>query len=103
MMTNKLLAGLAPVHPGEVLKEDVLPTLSISKTDFAKALGLSRQSLYDILNGRLAINPAVALRLARMIGGSAEMWMALQAEYDLALTRELIGKELDELPKLVAA
>jgi addiction module HigA family antidote len=75
--------GLPPVHPGEILKEDILPSVSLSVTAAAKALGVSRQMLHDILAERKPLSVIMCLKLARLFGGSPEVWMRLQAAYDL--------------------
>jgi addiction module HigA family antidote len=71
-MPNPLLKGLRPVHPGELLREDILPALGRTKAEIARLLGISRQTLYDILNERQPVTPAMALRLAKLLGGSPE-------------------------------
>ena len=75
--------GLPPVHPGEILKEDVLPAVGLSVTAAAKALGVSRQMLHDILAERKPLSTVMCLRVARLFGSSPEVWMRLQAAYDL--------------------
>lgn len=75
--------GLPPVHPGEIIKEDILPAVGVSVTAAAKALGVSRQMLHDILAGRKPLSTVVCLKIARLFGGSPEAWMRLQAAYDL--------------------
>ena len=75
--------GLPPVHPGEIIKEDVLPSVGLSVTAAAKALGVSRQMLHGILAGRKPLSVVMCLKLARLFGGSPEVWMQLQAAYDL--------------------
>ncbi|MFO1171601.1 MAG: HigA family addiction module antitoxin [Hyphomicrobiaceae bacterium] len=75
-------------HPAEGLREDVLPALKISKAAFAKALGVSRQTLYDLLAERQGITAEMAIRLEKVIGGSAEFWLARQASYDLWKARK---------------
>jgi addiction module HigA family antidote len=75
--------GLPPVHPGEILKEDVLPSVGLSVTAAAKALGVSRQMLHDILAERKPLSAVMCLRVSRLFGSSPEMWMRLQAAYDL--------------------
>ena len=77
--------GLPPVHPGEILKEDVLPSVGLSVTAAAKALGVSRQMLHDILSERKPISAAMCLKVARLLGSSPEVWMRLQAAYDLKM------------------
>ena len=74
---------LPPVHPGEIIKEDVLPSVGLSVTAAAKALGVSRQMLHDILAGRKPLSAVMCLKVARLFGGSPEVWMRLQAVYDL--------------------
>src|ERR1700688_4399858 len=75
--------GLAPIHPGEIIKEDILPSVGLSVTAAAKALGVSRQMLHGILAGRKPLSAVMCLRVARLFGGSPEVWMGLQATFDL--------------------
>jgi addiction module HigA family antidote len=75
--------GLPLVHPGEIIKDDILPSVGLSVTDAAKALGVSRQMLHGILAGRKPLSAVMCLKVARLFGGSAELWMRLQAAYDL--------------------
>jgi antitoxin HigA-1 len=75
--------GLPPVHPGEILKEDVLPSTGLSVTAAAKALGVSRQMLHGILAERKPLSAVMCLKVARLFGGTPEVWMRLQAAYDL--------------------
>ena len=76
-------SGLPPVHPGEILKEDVLPSAGLTVTAAAKALGVSRQMLHYILSERKPLSAVMCLKLSRLLGGSPEVWMRLQAAYDL--------------------
>src|ERR1700687_2255157 len=75
--------GLPAVHPGEIIKEDILPSVGLSVTAAAKALGVSRQMLHDILAERRPLSAVMCLQLSRLVGGSPEVWMRLQAAYDL--------------------
>ena len=75
--------GLPPVHPGEIIKEDILPSVGLSETAAAKAQGLSRPMLHDILAGRQPLSAIMCLKVARLLGGSPEVWMRLQAAYGL--------------------
>jgi len=75
--------ALPPVHPGEILREDMLPEVGLSVTAAAKALGVSRQMLHDILAERRPLSAAMCLKVARLLGSTPEFWMRLQAEYDL--------------------
>ena len=75
--------GLPPVHPGEIIREDILPELGLSVTATAKALGVSRQMVHDILAGRKPLSAVMCLKVSRLFGSTPEFWMRLQAEYDL--------------------
>lgn len=72
-----------PPHPGETLKEDVLPALGLTVTEAAEQLGVSRVALSRVINGRAAVSAELAIRLAQWLGGSAEVWLRAQLQYDL--------------------
>ncbi len=76
-------SGLPPIHPGEIIKQDILPSVGLSVTAAAKALRVSRQMLHGILARRKPLSAVMCLKLARLFGGSPEVWMRLQAAYDL--------------------
>lgn len=71
-----------PTHPGAILRDTVLPTVAVSKSEFAHLLGISRQHLYDIMQERKPISPEVAVRLGKLLGNSAGLWVRMQAAYD---------------------
>ena len=77
-----------PPHPGETLRDDVLPALGLTVTDAAQALGVTRTALSRVLNGKAGISPEMALRLEAWLGvehgGRAEVWLRMQVTYDLA-------------------
>ena len=75
--------NLPPVHPGEIMREDILPETGLSVTAAAKALGVSRQMLHEILAERRPLSAVMCLKVARLFGSSPEMWIRLQATYDL--------------------
>ncbi len=75
--------GMRPVHPGEIIKEDILPSLGLSVVAAAKALGVSRQMLHDILAERKPLSALMCLKLSRLFGGAPDVWIKLQATYDL--------------------
>ena len=81
-----------PPHPGETLKEDVLPALGLNVTDAAAQLGVTRPALSRVLNGRAAVSPEMALRIEGWLGvengGRADAWIAQQAAYDLWKARQ---------------
>lgn len=102
-MTNPLICGLRPMHPGELLREDVLPALGRPKTEIARLLGISRQTLYDILNEKQPITAAMALRIGKMCGNGPDIWLKLQRTYDLHIAEAELGDALDAIPLLRAA
>jgi|SRR5438309_10152031 len=102
-MTDKPLNGLRPTHPGEILREDVLPALDITKTRFAALLRVSRQTLYDLLGEKQPVTPQMALRLGRLLGNGPDIWLRLQGAYDLATQAEALAGELAQIERLEAA
>jgi addiction module HigA family antidote len=81
-----------PPHPGETLREDVLPFLSLTITEAAKQLGVTRAALSRVLNGKAAISPEIVLRIENWLGvengGRADTWIVQQAAYDLWQARQ---------------
>jgi antitoxin HigA-1 len=86
-----------PPHPGQGLKDEI-ETLGLSVAEFAKSLGVTRQQLYRLINGDCGITPEMALRLEMVLGGSADFWLRLQMNYDLARIRD--RADLANLKKL---
>src|ERR1700688_463214 len=74
---------LPPIHPGEIIKQDILPSAGLSVTAAAKDLGVSRQMLHDILAERRPLSAVMCLKVSRLFGSTPEFWMRLQASYDL--------------------
>lgn len=101
-MTETMVRQMRPTHPGEILREDVIPALRMSKVLVAKALRVSRQTLHDLLAARQGVTPLLALKLERVVGGSAELWMNLQRDYDLSIVRRDKATEIAETEKLAA-
>lgn len=95
--------GLRPMHPGELFREDILPAIGRSKTELAALLGISRQTLYDILEERQPVTPAMALRLGKLCGNGPQLWINLQRSYDLWNAERAIGKEVAKIPTLAEA
>ena len=77
-----------PVHPGQLIRRDCLEPLGLTITAAAAALGVSRQSLNNIVNERSGISAEMAVRLEKAFGSTAETWLALQKAYDLAAVRK---------------
>jgi len=82
------MAMKEPPHPGLSVREDCLEALGLSVVAGAKVLGVTRQALNNLVNGKAGISPEMAIRLDKAFGGSAEAWLALQAAYDLAQARK---------------
>jgi len=99
-MGNPMIAALPPVHPGEVLGEDVIPASGLSKTEFARRLGVSREALYNVLSGKNAVSPVFALKLARMLDTTPESWLNMQQAYDLATIDPSKLAEIDKVEVL---
>ena len=76
-----------PVHPGRVVRHDCLEPLGLSVTAGAKILGVSRQTLNKIVNGKSGISPEMAIRLTKAFGSTEETWLRMQLAYDLAAAR----------------
>lgn len=74
-------------HPGLSVRFDCLEPLGLSVTEGAKVLGISRQALNNLINGKAGISPEMAIRLDKAFGGTAETWLALQTAYDLSQAR----------------
>lgn len=89
------MADFAPTHPGEVLREDFLKPLGMSQYALAKAIDVPQIRISEIVNGKRAITPDTALRLARYFSTSPEFWVGMQATYDLETARDRVGAEIE--------
>lgn len=87
-------ALLDPIHPGEILAEEFLKPSGLSANALAKALGVPVTRVAEIVRGRRGVSADTALRFARYFGTSAELWLGLQAEYDLRVARREVGEEI---------
>ncbi len=96
-------SGLRPIHPGELLREDVMPALGRSVTEIAKLLGVSRKTLYAIMNEDAPVSPAMALKLGKLCGNGPTIWLGLQQDYDLARQARILASELEAIPTLESA
>jgi antitoxin HigA-1 len=92
--------GLPPMHPGELLREEILPALNRAKTEIARLLGVSRQTLYDILDEKQPVTPAIALRLGKLCGNGPDLWLNLQKRYDLQRAAQELGDKIKAIPTL---
>ena len=78
---------LDPPHPGRLVRQECLEPLGLTVTEGAKALGVTRQALNNLVNGKSGISAEMAVRLATAFGGSAEAWLRMQSHFDLAQVR----------------
>ena len=81
-----------PPHPGEVIRRQCLEPLGLTVTGAAEGLGVSRNTLSMLLNGRLGISPEMAIRLSKAFGGTPESWLRQQMQYDLWVAQQQEGK-----------
>ncbi len=81
-----------PAHPGELARENI-EELGLSVAEAAKGLGVTRQQLHNVIVGKSAVSPEMALRFEKAFGGGADMWLRMQAAYDLAQARAKGGAE----------
>ena len=89
-----------PTHPGEMLREDFLPEYGLNVAGLVDAVGVSRQSINELLRGRRAASPEMALRLARLFGNSPEFWLNAQRAVDLWDAARAIKKEVSRIKPL---
>ena len=92
-----------PTHPGEMVREDFLPDCDLTVAGLAEAVGVSRQSVNELLRERRAVSPDMALRLARLFGNTPEFWLNAQRAVDLWDTAEAIKKDVSRIKPLSAA
>ncbi len=92
-----------PTHPGEMLREDFMPDFHLNATTMAKVLGVSRQTVNEILRERRAITPTMALRLSRLFGNPPEFWLTSQHSWDLWDSEQLFHEELSHIEPLNVA
>jgi addiction module HigA family antidote len=94
---------IRPVHPGEMLREDFLADYGLTISGLARASGVSRQTINELLRGRRAVSPEMALRLSRLFGNSAEFWLNAQRAVDLWDAAQAIKTEVQRITPLRVA
>ena len=92
-----------PIHPGEMLREDFLPDYGLTVSGFAQELGVSRQTVNELLRERRSVSPEMALRLSRLFGNSPEFWLNAQRAVDLWDAAQKIAPEVKRIKPLTAA
>ena len=94
---------IAPTYPGEMLKEDFMPDYGLTTASLAEALGVTRQTVNELLRNNRAITPVMALRLSRLFGNSPDFWLNAQRAIDLWESEKRFEKELNQIRPLNAA
>lgn len=94
--------GRAPTHPGAILREDVLPELRLSVAEAARRLRISRQTLHDLLAERKGFTTEMALRVGKLAGNGAGLWLRMQQDYDLWRTEREMADELRAIHRAAA-
>ncbi len=94
---------IRPTHPGEMLREDFMPDYGLSVSGIAKALGVSRQTVNELLRERRAVSPEMALRLSRLFGNTAEFWLNAQRAVDLWEAAKAVRGKIERISPLKAA
>jgi antitoxin HigA-1 len=89
-----------PIHPGEILLGDYLKPLGMSQNALAKALGVPADRISEIVRGRRGITGDTAVRLAHYFDTTPELWISLQADYEIEIARDRLGAKLEKLPRL---
>lgn len=100
---DKVINGMRPIHPGEILREEFLKPLNLSANALAMDLHVPAPRINDIVREKRGITADTALRLARYFGTSAEFWLGLQDDYDLKICRQQLHDTLDRIVPKVAA
>jgi antitoxin HigA-1 len=102
-ITNTGVLTRKPTHPGEMLREDFMPDYGLSVAGMAEALGVSRQSINELLRERRALSPEMAVRLGRLFGNSPEFWLKAQLAVDLFTAANALKTEIALIKPLHAA
>ncbi|MCL4836596.1 MAG: HigA family addiction module antidote protein [Thermoanaerobaculia bacterium] len=102
-LPNRGTRRIRPTHPGEMLREDFLPDCGLTAAGLAAALGVSRQTVHELLRERRALSPEMALRLARLFGNAPEFWLDAQRAVDLWDAAAAIGGEVRRIRPLRVA
>ena len=92
-----------PTHPGEMLREDFLPDFRLTASELARAIGVSRQSVNELLRGRRAVSPEMSLRLGKLFGNSPEFWLKAQRAVDLWNAAQAIKDDVASIKTLIVA
>lgn len=100
---NTIINGMRPIHPGEVLREEFLVPYGLTANALATALQVPAPRINDVVRERRAVTVDTALRMAQYFGTSAEFWLGLQTDYDMALARASMGDVLSRIVRREAS
>ena len=102
-IANKGNRKIRPTHPGEFLREEFLSDYGMTVSGIAEALGVSRQSVNELIRERRAVSPSMALRLGRLFGNTPEFWLNAQRAVDLWDAAKIARREIERISPLTAA
>ena len=94
---------IQPTHPGAMLREDFMPEYDLTVSKFAKAIGVLRQTVNELLRERRAVSPEMALRLSRFFGNTPEFWLNAQRAFDLWVVTRNFKKKIERIHPVNAA
>ncbi|MHB1038927.1 MAG: HigA family addiction module antitoxin [Desulfobacteria bacterium] len=94
---------IRPTHPGAMLREDFMPDYGLTVSNFAKAIGVSRQTVNELLRERRAVSPEMALRLSYLFGNTPEFWLNAQRAYELWVVSRHFKKKIERIHPMNAA
>ncbi len=89
---------MPPVHPGEILRKDVIPSLEISVVEAARQMGVARQTLHRVMAGTHPVSVSMALRLGKFCGNGAAIWLRMQQAHDLWHAERSMRDEIERIP-----
>ena len=93
---------MRPSHPGELLREDVLPALGLSVTEAARRMRMAHTTLHRVLAGTISVSPEMAVRLGKLCGNGPELWLRMQTDHDLWHAQRRLAKEVARIPTVRA-
>lgn len=99
-MSERIRNGMRPIHPAEILREDVIPAFGRPKAEIARLLGISRYTLYELLAERQPITVPMALRIGKLVGNGPTIWLNLQRAYDVKIAENAMADEIAKIPTL---
>jgi len=102
-LINRINRKIRPTHPGEMLREDFMPDYGLTITGLSRTLGVSRQTMNELLREHRSLTPLMALRLSRLFGNSPEFWLNAQRAVDLWDAQNIHRNEIKHIQPLKAA